>query len=152
MEMDSLDTQLIELLMKNANVSSTSLAKQLNVSSSTIRRRIKTLIDEKIIRISANPNLEKLGLPVTAFISMEVSHEKIKTVLEALSKHPRAAWVGATSGLFNVRTVWWLHSTEELYRIIESEISKIDGILRIETSICLQIGKNESTSFKEMFD
>lgn len=149
--MDSLDTQLIELLMKDANVSSTSLATQLNVSSSTVRRRMKDLLEKEIIRITAAPNLEKLGLPVVAFISLEVSHEKIKSILEAISKQPRAAWVGATSGLFNVRTVWWLHSTEELYRIIESEIGKIDGILRIETSICLQIEKNESTSIKEMF-
>lgn len=147
--MDILDTQLIELLMKDANVSSTSLAKQLNVSSSTVRRRTKDLLEQEIIRITASPNLEKLGLPVVAFISFEVSHEKIKTVLQTLSKHPRAAWVGATSGLFNVRTVWWLHSTEELYRIIESEIGKIDGILRTETSICLQIEKRESSSIKE---
>lgn len=65
--MDSLDTQLIELLMKDANVSSTSLATQLNVSSSTVRRRMKDLLEKEIIRITAAPNLEKLGLPVVAF-------------------------------------------------------------------------------------
>jgi Lrp/AsnC family transcriptional regulator for asnA, asnC and gidA len=71
--MDLLDTQIIELLMKDANVSSTSLAKQLNVSSSTVRRRMKDLLEQKIIRITAVPNLEKFGLPVVAFISLEVS-------------------------------------------------------------------------------
>jgi Lrp/AsnC family transcriptional regulator for asnA, asnC and gidA len=148
--MDLLDTQIIELLMKDANVSSTSLAKQLNVSSSTVRRRMKDLLEQKIIRITAVPNLEKFGLPVVAFISLEVSHEKIKSVLKALSAYPHAAWVGATSGLFNVRTVWWVSSTEELYNLLESEIGKIDGIIRIETSICLQIEKRESTSIMEM--
>jgi Lrp/AsnC family transcriptional regulator for asnA, asnC and gidA len=149
--MDLLDTQIIELLMKDANVSSTSLAKQLNVSSSTVRRRMKDLLEQKIIRITAVPNLEKFGLPVVAFISLEVSHEKIKSVLKALSAYPHAAWVGATSGLFNVRTVWWVSSTEELYNLLESEIGKIDGIIRIETSICLQIEKRESTGIKELF-
>ena len=86
-----------------------------------------------------------------AFISLEVSHEKIKSVLKALSTYPHAAWVGATSGLFNVRTVWWVRSTEELYTLLESEIGKIDGINRIETSICLQIEKRESTGIMEMF-
>jgi Lrp/AsnC family transcriptional regulator for asnA, asnC and gidA len=148
--MDLLDTQIIELLMKDANVSSTSLAKQLSVSSSTVRRRMKDLLEQKIIRITAVPNLEKFGLPVVAFISLEVSHEKIKSVLKALSAYPHAAWVGATSGLFNVRTVWWVSSTEELYNLLESEIGQIDGILRIETSICLQIQKRESTSIIEM--
>ena len=148
MTIDLLDTQLIELLMQNANVSSTALAKQLNVSSSTVRRRTKNLIEQGVIRITASPNLEKVGLPVVAFISLEVSHEKIKSVLKALSEYPQAAWVGATSGLFNVRTVWWVSSTEELYRLLESEIGRIDGIIRSETSICLQIEKREPTHFK----
>ena len=42
--MDLLDTQLIELLIKDANVSSISLAGQLNVSSSTVRRGMKELL------------------------------------------------------------------------------------------------------------
>ena len=150
MEIDSLDSQLIDLLMQDANISSTVLAKQLNVSSSTIRRRMKTLLEQGIIRIIASPDLTKVGLPVVAFISYEVSHEKIKSVLESLSKIPQVAWVAATSGRFNVRSVLWLGSTEELYTLIESVIGKIDGILRSETSICLQIEKREPTRFKQI--
>ena len=146
--MDLLDTQLIELLMKDANVSSNYLANQLDVSSSTVRRRMQNLLEKGMIRITATPSLEKVGLPVTAFISLEVSHEKIKSVLKALSAYPHAAWVGATSGLFNVRTVWWVSSTEELYYILESEIGTIDGINRIETSICLQVEKRALTDLK----
>jgi Lrp/AsnC family transcriptional regulator for asnA, asnC and gidA len=150
MKIDKVNTELIKLLMQNANVNSVELAKQLHVNSSTVRRRMKNLLEEGIINIVAVPDLQKIGLPIVAFISLEVSHEKIKSVLKKLSKYPNAAWLGVTSGLFNVRTVWWLHSTEELYRIIESEIGKIDGIIRIETSICLQIEKRESSSIVEM--
>ena len=41
---DSIDRRLIQLLWENAHKSSRVLAKQLSVSSSTIRRRIKTLL------------------------------------------------------------------------------------------------------------
>ena len=148
MPIDLLDKQLIDLLMQNAHISSAALAKQLNVSSSTVRRRVKSLLEQGIIRIIATPDLYKLGLPVVAFISFEVSHEKIKSVLNTLSGYPQVAWMAATSGMFNVRSVWWVSSTEELYRLLESEIGKIDGITRIETSICLQIEKREPTHFK----
>ena len=148
MAIDLLDTQLIDLLMQNAYVSSAALAKQLNVSSSTVRRRVKSLLEQGIIRIIAVPDPSKVGLPVVAFISLEVSHDKINSVLKALSKFPHVAWVGATSGRFNVRSVWWLNSTEELYRFMESEIGKIDGIMRSETSICLQIEKGMPTRFR----
>ena len=148
MAINLLDRQLIDLLMQNANISSTELAKKLNVSSSTVRRRMKGLLEQGIIRIIAAPDLHKVGFPVVAFISLEVSHEKIKSVLKALSEYPHVAWVAATSGLFNVRSVWWVRSTEELYRLLESEIGKIDGIIRSETSICLQIEKRAPTHFK----
>jgi Lrp/AsnC family transcriptional regulator for asnA, asnC and gidA len=150
MAIDLLDSQLIDLLMQNANTSSAELAKQLNVSSSTVRRRIKSLLEQGIIRIIAVPDLFKVGLSVVAFIAFEVYHEKIKSVLKVLSQYPNAAWVGSTSGRLNVRTVWWVSSTQELYRLLESEIGKIDGILRIETSICLQIEKPRPTNLREI--
>ena len=91
MAIDHFDIQLIDLLRQNANVSSTILAERLNVNSSTVRRRMKNLIDDGVIRIVALPNLEKMGLPVTAFISLEVSHERVKSVLKELSLNPHAA-------------------------------------------------------------
>ena len=137
MAIDLLDSQLIDLLMQNANISSGALAKQLNVSSSTVRRRVKSLFEQGIIRIIAFPDLKKVGLPVVAVIAFEVSHEKIDSVLKALSEYPHAAWVVATSGRFNVMSVWWFNSSEELYRFIESEIGKIEGIMRSEIFIGL---------------
>ncbi len=136
--------------MQNANISSSVLAKQLNISSSTVRRRIKSLLEQGIIRIIAFPNLKKVGLPVVAVIALEVSHEKINSVIKALSIFPHATWVVATSGRFNVMSVWWFSSTEELYTFMESEIGKIEGIQRSETFIGLHeekriIGEYEET-------
>jgi Lrp/AsnC family transcriptional regulator for asnA, asnC and gidA len=143
--LDTLDIELIELLVKDANISSTELADKLHVNSSTIRRRMKKLIERGIIRITATPDFAKIGLPVMAFLSFEVAHEKVNSVLDELSTYPNVAWLGSTSGRFNVRSVWWASSTEELHRLTESNINKIDGILRIETSICLRIEKDDPT-------
>lgn len=149
MAIDLLDSQLIDLLMQNANVSSVALAKQLNVNSSTVRRRIKSLLEQGIIRIIAFPDLKKVGLPVVAVIGLEVSHDKIDSVLKALSEHPHAAWVVVTSGRFNVMSVWWVNSTEELYRLMESEIGKIEGIIRSETFIGLHEEKRILSEYEE---
>jgi Lrp/AsnC family transcriptional regulator for asnA, asnC and gidA len=143
--LDTLDIELIELLVKDAHISSTALANRLHVNSSTIRRRMKNLIKQGIIRITATPDFAKIGLPVMAILSFEVSHEKVDSVLKELNTYPNVAWLGATSGRFNVRSVWWTSSTDELHRLTESEIGKIDGILRIETSICLRIVKDDPT-------
>ncbi|MFC1986919.1 Lrp/AsnC family transcriptional regulator, partial [Chloroflexota bacterium] len=59
--LDSLDRRLIDLLQQDAHQPSKVLAKQLSVSSSTVRRRVKRLIQQGIIRIIAIPKPEKIG-------------------------------------------------------------------------------------------
>jgi Lrp/AsnC family transcriptional regulator for asnA, asnC and gidA len=142
MTIDSLDKQLIDLLMQDAHRSSDVLAKQLNVSSSTVRRRMKRLLEQGVIRFIAFPDRPRVGLPVTAVIALSVSHDKVASVLKALSKYPRSRWVAATSGRFNVMSHWWLSSTEELYRFMENEIGKLEGIVRTETFISLYTEKS----------
>ena len=79
--MDLLDSQLINILTQDANTSSSVLAKKLNVSSSTVRRRKRSLLDQGMIRILAVPDWNKVGLPLAAIIALDVSGEKIKLEL-----------------------------------------------------------------------
>ncbi|MEE8418967.1 MAG: Lrp/AsnC family transcriptional regulator [Dehalococcoidales bacterium] len=138
---DPLDRQLIDILMKDARRSSIVLGKQLNVSSSTIRRRIKRLVEEGVANIVAVPEPSKVGLMVEAIIALDVSHEKIDSILQALGDYPQVRWVAATSGRFDVMVYLWLVSTEELYRFIENEVGKLEGVLKSETFICLHVEK-----------
>ena len=57
---DSLDEQLITLLGEDASKSSKALAKQLNVSQATIRRRIKDLMNSGALRIVGVVEPEKI--------------------------------------------------------------------------------------------
>jgi len=142
MEMDLLDSQILDILMQDANTSSSVLAKKLNVSSSTVRRRKKSLLKQGMIRILAVPDWNKVGLPLTVIIALDVSSEKTDSVLKALGKYHYATWIAVTSGRFNIVSLWRFSSTEELYRFIGSEISKLEGIIRSEIFIGLYVEKH----------
>ena len=141
MTVDDIDKSLVELLMKNARRSSGELAKELNVSAATVRRRIERLLEEKVIRIVASLDAASLGFPVTAFIGFNVSRNRVNTVLKALGKLPQIRWIAATTGLFNIMALVWIESTGELFKFIEREIGSIDGITHSETFINLHIEK-----------
>jgi len=142
MEIDSLDKQLIDLLMTNARQNSDVLGKQLNLSSSTVRRRMKNLIDQGVINIVAVPESNKIGMFLEAIIALDVYHEKMDSVLKQLKKHPQVRWVAITSGRFDMLAHTWYESTEELFGFIENELGKIKGISKSETFICLHVEKN----------
>lgn len=138
---DKLDRELINILMKDARRSSSVLGKQLNVSSSTIRRRMKRLVEEGVANIIAVPEPSKVGLMVEAIIALDISHEKVDSTLKALRDYPQVRWVAATSGRFDVMAYVWLDSTEELYKFIENEVGKLEGVIKSETFICLHVEK-----------
>jgi len=139
---DLLDKQLIELLMQDAGKSSGMLAKRLNVHSSTIRRRIKKLVEQKKIRIIALPKPSEVGLFLEAVIALDVAHDKLNSAMETLGKHPEVRWLAATSGRFDIMTYVWFHSTDELYNFIETKVGNLEGLKNSETFICLHVEKH----------
>ena len=64
--MDQLDRRIINLLQMDGRASNAALARELEVSEGTIRRRVRRLIQEGLIRITAVPNIEKPGYAATA--------------------------------------------------------------------------------------
>ena len=142
MAIDSLDEKLINLLMQDAHKSSEVLAKQLDVSSSTVRRRLKKLVKSGIINIIAIPEPSTIGLPLEAIIAFDVDHESLNSTIEILKKQPQVRWVAATSGRFDIMVYAWFSSTDNLYYFIESEIGGLEGLKSTETFICLHVAKH----------
>ena len=137
---DSIDGRLIQLLQENAHQSSEALAKRLGVSSSTIRRRIQTLIQKEIIRIVARPDPTKIGYAITAIIAFDIDHENLESALETLNNRPDVHWLVAVSGRFDAMALIWAISTDGLFKQLD-EIGKIEGIKNMETFIRLHVRK-----------
>jgi DNA-binding Lrp family transcriptional regulator len=134
---DAIDEKLIEILMKDAHQSSVTLAKQLGVSSSTIRRRIKRLYKQGVMRIVARPESDKIGFSLRVVIALDVIHEKVGSVLKILSERTDVHWLSATSGRFNIIAIVWFPSTDKFYEFTENVTSRLQGVRNIETFICL---------------
>jgi Lrp/AsnC family transcriptional regulator for asnA, asnC and gidA len=138
---DKIDKEIIEILQKNALYRSDAIAQQLNLGSSTVRRRLKKLLDSETIRFVAVPNWEKVGLPVVALIALDVDPHKIRSVSRKLSEYDNCKWLAVTSGRFSVMSIWQFPSTEALYTHIEIEIGKLEGVIKSETFIGLHLEK-----------
>ncbi len=136
---DSLDRELIDLLVQDARRSSQVLAKKLNVSSSTVRRRMKKLTDQGTIRIIALPEPGRLGLFIEALIALDISHRKAELIVQELRKNPEVVWVAAISGRFDIIALVWLSSIEDLYRFTEEKVGVLEGVTDTETFICLHL-------------
>ena len=139
MLLDDIDRALIKELEKDARVSSDVLAEKLNISSTTIRRRTRRLIQEGIIKIVAIPDLKKLGFSFIVGIQMELDQKKIDYVTKELIKHPNIRMVWTVTGKYNLISMAVFKSTEEFSEFMRNVVGELDGLKSVETNIYLEL-------------
>ena len=146
--MDELDAQIVRLMEQNARQTSDTIAKQVNVSSATVRRRLKRLFDAKELHIEAygDPFKSEL-LPVTALIGLNIEHELHEGVMEKIRRLHNVLWASTTTGQFNSFIFVRSSSTEHLYQFMRDLLFKITGIKHCEIFVCLHVEKSSRLRF-----
>ena len=135
---DSIDEQLVRLLGRDATQSNEELAKQLNISSATVRRRIKKLIQNGILRIVGIVNPGDFGLPQASVIAIAVTPDKLESTIEELNKRPEIRWVTTSTGRYDIIAGARFSSMDSLSDFKLKALSKMDGIKKIEMFIALK--------------
>jgi len=82
---DRLDQELVWELQKSGRRSYVDLAKLLGASETTIRNRVRRLLNEGVIRISAIPDLEALGYGFVGIVGLQVRLVDLRAVADQLA-------------------------------------------------------------------
>ena len=139
--MDELDRKIIGLLQLDGRASNAKIAREVGVSEGTVRRRLRRLIEEDVVKVIAVPNLEKLGYATTALIGMQTGPGRSNAVAEAIAKLDEAHYVAITTGGYDVFVWAGLESAESLGNFLQTKIGVIEGVQRTETFVNLSIKK-----------
>ena len=139
--MDELDRRIIALLQVDGRASNAKIAREVGVSEGTVRRRLRRLIQEDVVKVIAVPNLEKLGYATTALIGLQTGPGKSDSVGDAIALLQEAHYVAITTGAYDVFVWAGLESAESLGDFLRTKIGVIDGVQRTETFVNLSIKK-----------
>jgi Lrp/AsnC family transcriptional regulator, regulator for asnA, asnC and gidA len=141
---DELDRQIISVLKVDGRISNAQIARQIHVSEATVRRRLRSLIRDDVVKVMAVPNLEKLGYATTALIGVQTVPGRSDEVGEAISRLQEVHYVSRTTGSYDVFVWAGFASTEGLNDFLRSKIGVIEGVQRVETFVNLAIKKRIS--------
>ncbi len=134
---NKINEQIVQLLQQNARRTSQEIAKQLNISAPTVRRRINKLIQDGDIRIVAVPGYQAAGSLTTAVIALDVDNEKVDAVLHSLAGKEEIIWLSSTAGRYDIIALGQFTSTNMLYEFLRVELANVEGLRNSETFICL---------------
>jgi len=138
---DELDQKIILELQKDGTQSNSELGERLFVNEGTIRKRLNKLVDSKIIKVVAVPNLSELGYKCVSIVAIQVDMSKVNEVAAELGTKHAVCQVAFVTGRYDLIAVVASRSTEEFSNFMRKELSVIPHILRTETFMVLSFTK-----------
>ncbi len=135
---DDVDRVILRKLQENSRISYSKIAKELNLSESTIHHRIKRLKQLGIIKkftLSLDP--EKLGYNVSAFILLKTDPRFHSEALEEIAKLKGVYEVYDVTGEYSGLIKVLVRNKEELANLLD-EIGKVRGVLHTYTLVVLK--------------
>ncbi|MDY6970016.1 MAG: Lrp/AsnC ligand binding domain-containing protein, partial [Spirochaetota bacterium] len=104
---------------------------------------LKRLIDEDYIQIVAVSNPFKLGFEIAGDLYIHVEMKKIDKVIKELKKFKEIWYIVLTTGNTNINAEFVVKTLEDLNDLVYNKISKIDGIIRVNSSIIMTFVKRK---------
>ncbi len=133
MSYDKLDLEIIRALHNDSRKPVSEIAEEIKSTSSTVRRRLKRLIDEGVIDLSIDFNPEGAQDIFALFqITINPSIEKIKFAKYLNEKyHPNLFYAWTFSNLPNIIVCWvWTNNMKELNELVDNiKAETIDSII-----------------------
>jgi Lrp/AsnC family transcriptional regulator, regulator for asnA, asnC and gidA len=138
---DELDFEIIKRLQIDGRTSYTELSEELDITVGTVRNRVQRLIENQLLKIVGVVNPFKTGSPSVTIFGIKVRLNKLENVIKELVDIPEVRFVAAATGVYDLYVEVITSSNDELYRVIKNEMSKIDGIESMDSSLLLEIYK-----------
>ena len=139
---DALDLMIIRELQSDPQQPQADIAKKLGASATTVRRRLKRLLDDHIIRIVAIADPHALGYNVRTMIGIKVHPGRIDAIADKLASYANVHYALMTTGPYDL-VVWAVfRDTDELSGFIRRELGGIEGLASYESMLTLKVVKD----------
>jgi Lrp/AsnC family transcriptional regulator for asnA, asnC and gidA len=138
---DDLDRRIIKMLQANGRLSNTEVARALDVTETTVRKRVAHLIDEKLLTIVAVPSPEAVGTTLSAILGVSVDLPAMQAVAETIKTYPEVRYVGLATGRFEILVEAFFVDQEHLLDFVSKRLGALPGVTNLETSIILKVVK-----------
>ncbi|MDR3573171.1 MAG: Lrp/AsnC family transcriptional regulator [Anaerolineaceae bacterium] len=133
---DSIDARILELLQEDGRMSSTEMVRRLgDVTERIVRHRIKRMVEEQIIRISAILNPAAIGFGVTADVWVETEASATTKLAAALTELEQISYVSYSTGDQNISLQVHAINLAELHHYVNEVISSLPGVRRTTITI-----------------
>lgn len=130
--------ELLKLLRGNSRISFVDIARHFHVSETAVRKRVKKLEEEGIIRkytIEIDP--KKIGMNIDSLIGIDTLPEKYIQTIEKLREMEEVITLCSSSGDHMILIECWFENSKELAKFVK-KLEAMEGIVKICPAVIIE--------------
>lgn len=136
LRLDSIDTQIVTLLQEDGRMPSSEIVRRIgHVTERIVRHRIKRMVEEGVIRVSAFVNPEALGYQVTADVWIETDASCTTDVARALTNLEQVSYLSYSTGDQNISMQVHAADMADLHHLVSEVVGRVPGVRRTTIKI-----------------
>lgn len=132
------DLAIVEALQQDARIPFTTVASRLGVSEAHVRRRVRSLVEEDVIALTAVADPRVFGLDWMAWLGLSVRPAYVQDVADRLVRLRQIDYVVISSGGFDVMAEVACPTADDLFELLRT-IRSLPGVRRTETFVYLRL-------------
>jgi Lrp/AsnC family transcriptional regulator for asnA, asnC and gidA len=140
--LDELGQRIIEELQEDARQSFREISRKLKVSEGTVRNRVKALVKSNMMKISAIPNPQQLGLNFICVMCVEVKIGTAEKVEQRLIQSPNVYYLCGCTGTYDIIGIFVFRTPAEFDKFVKDVIASIPEIVRTTTFVVMHVSRS----------
>jgi len=145
-QMDEITKRILTILEQDARTSYTEIAKQLGISETTVRNRVKALMKEGVLKgFTVRTCPERLGKAITAMVGVDIGGETTPEITNKLADIKEVSDLYVITGEFDLLLRVTCENIGRLDEILE-EIRSYDFVEGTRTFVVLRKVKESGLS------
>lgn len=143
-ELDSVDMKILKMLIEDGRKTLNKIADEVGLSTSGVRRRIKILEEENILKgYTAKVDPEKAGYDVAAFLNIDVKSSEVRRVAGVLKRCKGICEIHKTTGNHGLIAKFRAEDRGEISEFVEDRVSTYEGVKDVEITMTMETYKEE---------
>ena len=137
--MDKIDREIVRCLEQDARISFAELGQKVGLSKTPCWQRVRELERQGLIRgYRAELDAERFGLRVHAFVYVSIDSSRYTEFESAAKQHPAVLQCYTTAGQADYLMHVLVSEIAELDDLLRMQVSRMPGVQRVETTVCMK--------------
>ena len=140
-QLDKTDQAIVSQLQYDGRKPYTEIAAELGVTEGAVRRRVKRMIDQRMLQIVGIVEPQFLEWNAAGMIGVSVQAGRVEEVGEQIAHFPEVTYLFMASGGFDLFVEVYCRDREHFVSFLNKRLQQIPGVERTESFMILKMFK-----------